>query len=498
MSDRVILKVKNISKAFPGTQALSNVSFDLRKGEVHALVGENGAGKSTMMNIISGVLTADSGEMLLYDKVIKQTTPKEAQEAGIGFVHQELATCTDLTVAENVFMGRLEEFKNKVGLVDYKKLRKRTSEYLELFNSKIDPALKVGILKVADQQIIEIVKSLSLDCKILILDEPTSSLTEAETVTLFNIINDLKSKGISILYISHRMEEIFEICDRVTILRDGHYIDTLNVGETTAEEIVKNMVGRTITNFYPNKSEKIKDAIIEADGLTISDMFENVSFKLNKGEILGFSGLVGAGRTELMRGLCGLYKLESGSVMLHGEKLNIKSYSDAIDNGIVYLTEDRKLQGLFLNLSVKKNISAATIKKVTNRLLISNKRETGFSNEYVQQLGIKVPDVEYKVNNLSGGNQQKVMIAKWLATGPKVFILDEPTRGIDVGAKLEIHNMLRDLANQGIGIIIVSSELPEILGMCDRVIVMHEGRVTGEVTGEEISEERIITLASSL
>lgn len=498
MSDQIVLRVQNICKAFPGTQALSDVSFDLRKGEVHALVGENGAGKSTMMNIISGVLTADSGEILLYDKVIKQTTPKEAQEAGIGFVHQELATCTDLTVAENVFMGRLDKFRNKIGLVDYKKLRRRTSEYLKLFNSKINPAAKVGDLKVADQQIIEIVKSLSLDCKIFILDEPTSSLTEAETNKLFKIINGLKQKGISILYISHRLEEIFKLCDRVTILRDGHYIDTLDVKTTTAEEIVKNMVGRTITSFYPNKSNKIEEAIIEAEGLTISNIFENVSFTLQKGEILGFSGLVGAGRTEVMRGLCGLYKLESGNVILHGKKLNIKSYSDAIDQGIVYLTEDRKLRGLFLNLSVKKNISASTLKKVSNKLLISNRQEVGYSNEYVKKLGIKVPDVEYKVNNLSGGNQQKVMIAKWLAADPKVFILDEPTRGIDVGAKLEIHNMLRDLANQGIGIIIVSSELPEILGMCDRVIVMHEGRVTGEVTDKEISEEKIITLASSL
>lgn len=498
MSDQIVLKVQNISKAFPGTQALSDVSFDLRKGEVHALVGENGAGKSTMMNIISGVLTANSGDMLLYDKVIKQTTPREAQEAGIGFVHQELATCTDLSVAENVFMGRLDQFKNKLGLVDYKRLRAKTSEYLGLFDSKIDPASKVGSLKVADQQIIEIVKSLSLNCKILILDEPTSSLTEAETATLFKIINDLKSKGISVLYISHRMEEIFEICDRVTILRDGYYIDTLDVKDTTAEEIVKNMVGRTITNFYPKKSESIGGEIIEAQGLTIPGMFEDVSFTLKKGEILGFSGLVGAGRTELMRGLCGLYKLESGEVSLYGDKISIKSYSDAIDKGIVYLTEDRKLQGLFLNLSVKKNVSAATLKKVTDKLLINNKKEIQFSDEYVEKLGIKVPGVEYKVSNLSGGNQQKVMIAKWLATNPKVFILDEPTRGIDVGAKLEIHSMLRDLANQGIGVIIVSSELPEILGMCDRVIVMHEGRVTGEVRDEKISEEKIITLASSI
>ena len=498
MNEDVLLKVKDINKSFPGTKALTDVSFNLIKGEIHALVGENGAGKSTMMNIISGILSADSGTITLYNKEVKYNSPKEAQEAGIGFVHQELAICVDLTVAENVFMGRLDKFKNKIGLVDYKKLNKSTYNYIKLFDSKISPTDKVGNLKVADQQVIEIIKSLSLECKIVIFDEPTSSLTKTETETLFKIINELKNKRISILYISHRLEEIFKLCDRVTILRDGHLVDTVRVVETNKEEVVKCMVGRKINKFYPKKSDNIGDVILEGKNLTLAGMFEKVSFKLKKGEILGFSGLVGAGRTELMCALCGIYKLGSGEIKLNGQTIRVNNYLEAIKKGIVYLTEDRKKQGLFVNLSVKKNISVAKLKKVTNRLFINDKKESQFAEKYVDILKIKLSDVEQKVNSLSGGNQQKVMIAKWLFTKPKIFILDEPTRGIDVGAKLEIHNMLRELSNQGIGIIIISSELQEILGMSDRVVVMNAGKIIGEVTKLDINEEKIIMMASSL
>ncbi len=498
MSEVYALRAKDINKQFPGTKALSDVCFDLREGEIMALVGENGAGKSTLCNIFGGILQMDSGEIELFGESVSHFTPRDALNAGIGFVHQELSNCLNLTVAENVFIGRLKGFHNKLGMVDYKRLNRETAILLKKFNSKVQPEQKMGELKVADQQVVEIVKSLSINCKILILDEPTSSLTETEIETFFKLINDLKQRGISIIYISHRMEEIFELSDKVTILRDGHFIDTLNISETTAGEVVGKMVGRVISKFYPPKSEFIGDVILEAKNLTIKDLFDDVSFTLKKGEILGFAGLIGAGRTEAICGMCGLRKLDSGEVIMNGEKLKIRSYSDAIKKGIAYLTEDRKIQGLFLRMKLKQNICATNLKKITKGLLINNKKESKYAVEYVDKLDIKTSSVENQVNYLSGGNQQKVMFAKWLYTQPKVFALDEPTRGIDVGAKSEIHNMLRDLCDQGKGIIVISSELPEIIGLCDRVIVMHEGKVVGEVTSDEINEHKLVRMASAI
>lgn len=498
MSEVYALRAKEITKRFPGTKALTNVSFDLRQGEIMALVGENGAGKSTLCNIIGGVLQMNSGELELFGKTMTNFTPRDALNAGIGFVHQELTNCLNLTVAENVFIGRLNKFHNKLGLVDYKKLNKETAELLIKFNSKVKPEQKIRELKIADQQVVEIVKSFSINCKILILDEPTSALTKLEIIALFKLIKELKQSGLSIIYISHRMDEIFELSDKVTILRDGFLIDTLNTDETTAEEIVGKMVGRTITNYYPPKSENIENVILEAKNLTIKGHFEDVSFKLKKGEILGITGLVGAGRTEVLCGMCGLRKLDSGEVIMGGEKLKISNYSDAIKKGISYLTEDRKKQGLFLRMSLKQNISATNLKNITRGLLINNNKESKTAEEYVNKLGIKASSVEDKVNFLSGGNQQKVMFAKWLYTTPKVFALDEPTRGIDVGAKSEIHNMLRDLCNEGMGIIVISSELPEIIGLCDRAIVMHEGKVVGEATKDDLNEQTLITMASAI
>jgi ribose transport system ATP-binding protein len=498
LQEEIVLKVKDINKQFPGTKALTNMSFDLRRGEALGLVGENGAGKSTLMNIISGVLQADSGLIELFGKEIRPISPKDAQNAGIGFVHQELTNCTHLSVAENVFMGRLDIFRNRIGFINYKKLNAETQRYLDMFKSRIKPEQKMRELKVADQQIIEIIKSLSLDCKILIFDEPTSSLTEVETETLFRLIKELKAQGISILYISHRMVEVFKLCERITVIRDGFFVDTLDTDKTNFEEIVNKMVGRIITNFYPPKSERVGDVIFEVKGLTYKGLFKDVSFNLREGEILGLSGLVGAGRTEVACSICGIFKLDEGEIYLKNKKVRINTFSEAIRNGITYLTEDRKLQGLFLQMSIKKNITATNLKKVTTGLAINDKLESQYAAEFTKKLNIKIANVEQKVNSLSGGNQQKVMIAKWLYTNPKVLIMDEPTRGIDVGAKSEIHNMLRDLANQGMAIIVISSELPEIIGLCDRVLVMHDGKVTGELSKAELCEERIIALATAI
>lgn len=498
MAEEFVLRVKNVSKQFPGTKALSDVCCDLRAGEIMALVGENGAGKSTLVNIIGGVLPLDSGSIEIFGKEMCNYSPRDARELGIGFVHQELSNCLHLSVAENVFMGRLEQFHNKIGLMDYPRLYKATAGYLQMFDSKIRPEQKMRELKIADQQIVEIIKSISINCKILIFDEPTSSLTESETEKLFKMIRDLKSRGISILYISHHMEEVFSLSDRVTVLRDGCFIDTVVTAQTTPEEIVNKMVGRVISCLYPEKSKHVGDLILEARNLTVKGLFEDVSFQLRRGEILGFAGLVGAGRTEVACGLCGLYKLDQGEIFLEGKKIKINNFSSAIHHGITYLTEDRKQHGLFLKMKLKHNISSTNLRNITKGVLISNEKETVLAQKYIKKLNIKAKDVEQRVNNLSGGNQQKVMIAKWLYTEPKVFILDEPTRGIDVGAKSEIHNMLRTLCDEGKGVIIISSELPEIIGLCDRVVVMHEGRVIGESQGIDINEAKLIKMATAI
>ena len=497
MSDkRVVLEVAGITKRFPGTLALNGVSLSVNAGEVHAIVGENGAGKSTLMNIISGVLHADEGKIVLDGKEVHFNSPRDAQDAGIGFVHQELSLCSHISVAENIFIGRLPV--NGSNLIRTSLLHRKTQELLTLFNMRMSPLEKVRNLNVAEQQVIEIIKALSLNCRLLILDEPTSSLTESETKVLFKIIRDIKGKGIGVLYISHKMSEIFEICDRITVLRDGCYIDTIDVGDPECEPryIINKMVGRNIENFYPEKLTREGKELLRVENLTRKGLFENVSFKLRAGEILGFSGLVGAGRTEVARAICGIDRKDGGKVYMEGKEIAINSYNDAIKNGIAYVTEDRKAEGLFLKMSVKENIVAGKLKNVKNRLIINSKREEEISKAYVRKLNVKLLSLSQKVGALSGGNQQKIVIAKWLAITPKILILDEPTRGIDVGAKSEIHKLLRELCLQGIGIIIISSELPEIIGMCDRVIVMHEGTIKGEVTGREINEKDIITLAS--
>jgi len=474
---------------------LDKVHLEVYPGEALGLVGENGAGKSTLMNVISGVLTADKGKITLMGKEVVFRSPTDSQHAGIGFVHQELFVCPHMSVSENVFMGRTPT--NKFGLIKRKECYANTKKYLDLFGVKFSPNAKVGELSTAEQQIVEIARALSLNCKLIIFDEPTSSLTESEAEKLFGIIHDLKAKGISILYISHRLPEIFELCERCTILKDGRYVDTLDVKSTTSNQIIQKMVGRDIEHLYPEKSKKVGDTVLQVRNFNKAGVFRDINFDVKKDEVLGFYGLVGAGRTELWRAICSIDPYDCGKLFIDGKELKFKTYKDAMNAGFAYLTEDRKLQGLFLEMQINQNISAADLKNVQTGLRIDKHKENRLCQHYVEKLNIKVGAITDKVASLSGGNQQKVMIGKWLATGAKIFIMDEPTRGIDVGAKSEIHNMLRELSKSGVNVIIISSELPEVIGMADRVIVMHEGAITGELQGKELSEETIVTYASA-
>jgi len=489
-----LLEVRGISKAFPGTVALDGVDLSIARGEVHALVGENGAGKSTLMNVIAGVLPFDDGRISFDGKEVRFRNPCEAQRAGIGFVHQELSLCPHLSVAENVYIGRLPH--TPAGTIDFAQLSRDCGALLAPFRSSAQSRQRVADLTAADQQIVEIAKALSLDCRLLILDEPTSSLTENETAALFDLIRDLRKRGISILYISHRLAEIFRLCDRISVLRDGRSIGTIAVDTADHDTVIKMMVGRTLGNLYPAKNPEKGRELLRVDALSSEGIFSDISFSLFKGEILGFSGLVGSGRSEVMRALCAIDRSSSGAVYLKGNRVTFRNYYNAISQGLAYLTEDRKSQGLFQNLSISSNATAACLRLICRYLLIRPEREKSLVRDYVGRLNIKLSTVRDPISSLSGGNQQKVLIARWLAVGPKILIMDEPTRGIDVGAKAEIHRLLRELAGQGIGIIVVSSELPEIIGLCDRVIVMHEGTIAGVVQDHEVDEEAIMRYAS--
>lgn len=476
-------------------KALAGVDFELLKGEVHAIAGENGAGKSTMMNIIDGILQPDAGEILLDGKRVSIPSPAVAQQMGIGFVHQEIALCPDVSVAENIFMAATNA--SRAFLMDYRALHQKARDVLKQLTD-IDPATKVGDLPISKQQLVEIAKALTLDCRILILDEPTAALTEAEARVLFGIMRQLTAKGISIIYISHRMVEIFENCDRVTVLRDGQYVCTHNTAEIDANVIVNAMVGRVIDNLYPAKQEvRSEKVILDVRGLTEATRFRDVSFQLLKGEILGIAGLIGAGRSEIAKGICKLEGDVTGEVWLGGEKLSIRSYQDSIARGMVYLSEDRKGDGVFLDLPIASNVSALDLGQVANALgLINSVAETAQADRLGRVLNLKCGSLSDPVSSLSGGNQQKVALAKMLSVNPRLIFLDEPTRGVDVGAKAEIHRILRGLANEGVGIVVISSELPELIGLCDRVLVVREGEISGEVSGETLTEENMMHLAS--
>ncbi|HEY9011020.1 MAG TPA: sugar ABC transporter ATP-binding protein [Devosia sp.] len=497
MPDDIVLKITNVSKSFGAIQALRGVDFELRRGEVHAIAGENGAGKSTLMNIIDGILKPDSGEIVLNGRQVEITSPAKAQKLGIGFVHQEIALCPDVTVAENVLMAQINTSRQP--FMNYAAIEARARAALTQL-SPIDPTALVKTLSISSQQLVEIAKALTLDCQILILDEPTAALTEREGRVLFGIMRKLAARGISIIYISHRMVEIFENCDRVSVFRDGRRTMTAEVASVTPDDIVNAMVGRVIGKLYPlkqSKDERPGGVVLDVRGLTDGHRVRDVSFTLRKGEILGIAGLIGAGRSEIVKSVCGLHRVTAGDVSLNGKPVAFRTYRESIDNGIVYLSEDRKGEGVFLDLSIASNVSALDLKQVSTAWgTVDAGREKEQATRLGDQLALKRGSIDQPVSALSGGNQQKVAIAKMLSINPRVIFLDEPTRGVDVGAKSEIHRILRDLARSGVGIAVVSSELPELIGLCDRVLVVREGEISGEVEGEAVTEENIIRLAS--
>jgi ribose transport system ATP-binding protein len=496
MSDEIVLRIRGLSKSFGPVKALTDVDFDLRRGEIHALAGENGAGKSTLMNIVDGIIRPDSGEILIDGRRVTLSSPAQAQALGIGFVHQEIALCPDISVAENMMMAATA--KDPALFMDYRAIRLKAEAAMGQL-TPIPVGAIVGTLPISQQQLVEIGKALTLDCRILILDEPTASLSERETVALFAIMQRLKRQGISIIYISHRMAEIFGNCDRVTVLRDGRYVGTEDVASTTPDRLVVRMVGRELGTLFPPKMAGPPGPdVLTVNGLS-GDRFTDVSFRVRRGEILGMAGLVGAGRSEIVKAACGLYPRSAGKLSLLGEDFPVGSYHDAVDKGVVYLSENRKREGVFLDLSIAANISALDVGRVATRFgLLDRRKEDSIASELARRVRLKIGRLSNPVSTLSGGNQQKVAIAKMLSVSPRLIFLDEPTRGVDVGAKSEIHRILRGLAEEGVGIVAISSEFPELIGLCDRVVVVHEGRIAGEVAGEALTEENLIRLASGI
>jgi ABC-type sugar transport system ATPase subunit len=496
----MLLELKQIDKYFPGVHALDHVDFSLESGEVHALVGENGAGKSTLIKILGGVYRADSGEICLNGKKFEILKPADSIKQGINIIYQELNLVPTVDVAENIFLG-IEPKLKKTIFVDKKTMHISTKKILKSLGKEfINTRTPVRDLPVSQQQTVEIAKAIHKDAKILILDEPTAVLTEEETEVLFSIIKSLKNKNIGIIYISHRLEEIFRICDRVTVLRDGKKIITENLKETALNKnaLIKYMVGRELGDLYETESahSPTKETVLSISSLYKKNQFSNVSFSLKRGEILGFFGLIGSGRTEIMSTIFGLSKADSGNVELFGKKVKINSPRTAIRNGIAFVPEDRKRQGIIAKMSLRDNVSITILKNLFPFGIISEKVKAGICDEYIKKLDIMPKSQTRLLQFFSGGNQQKVVLAKWLVSKPKILIMDEPTRGIDVGAKKEIYHIIRDLAESGISIIFISSEIEEIIGICDRVIVLHEGIITGELNREKADQESILRLAS--
>ncbi|MFW5736213.1 MAG: sugar ABC transporter ATP-binding protein [Halanaerobium sp.] len=500
-----ILEMKNIIKDFPGVRALDHVNFTLEKGEILALVGENGAGKSTLMKVLSGVWPYPNyeGDIYLDDELVRFENTREAEEAGIGIIHQELNLLPDLSVAENIFLDR--QPLNKFGGIKWEELFNEAEKVLARLNMDIEPRTELGDLTVGKQQMVEIAKALSLNTRILVFDEPTSALTESEIKELFTVINELRASGVSIIYISHKMKEIEELADSVVVLRDGATIgDKIDIDEVTLDEIINRIVGRDIEDLFPTKDFERTEKTLEVKNISVPDPFnpdknlvDNVSFAAYKGEILGISGLMGAGRTELVNAIFGVYgKKREGEIFLHGKKLDIKSPADAIDNGIALVTEDRKELGLLLDKDLVMNMTLPSIKKFSTPLAVDDHAERVVAENFVDELNIKTPSLDVFVKKLSGGNQQKVVIGKWLITDSDVLILDEPTRGIDVGAKTEVYRLMNQLVEDGVTVIMISSELPEIMGMSDRIIVMSEGRKTAELEKSEADQETIMKYAT--
>jgi len=495
MSD-LLVSMEGIDKSFPGVHALNECKFELRKGEVHALVGENGAGKSTLMKVLAGVYTKDAGKILYKGAEVDIPNPRAAQHLGISLIHQELNLMNHLTVAQNIFIGREPRRRPRIFL-DERRINDQAKGLLEMLHLDMDPRTKVADLTVAKQQMVEIAKALSFNSEVLIMDEPTAALTDKEIEDLFRIIRQLREKGVGVVHISHRLEELKQISDRITVMRDGRYVGTTATKEASIDDIIRMMVGRTIFGATPELPEKpSEEVVLEARHLNRGRVIRDVSFNLKRGEILGFAGLVGAGRTEVARALFGADPLDSGEIYMKGERVHIKTPADAVRHGIAYLSEDRKRYGLTLGMDVETNIVLAAYKKFLGYLGWVNTAKTGErADHYVKALNIRTPGLQQKAKNLSGGNQQKVVIGKWLTADTNILIFDEPTRGIDVGAKSEIYRLLNDLAKQGKSIIMISSELPEVLRMSHRIVVMCEGRITGELASGT-DQEGIMKLAT--
>lgn len=492
--NEVIVSMQGISKSFPGVKALDNVRFELRSGEVMALLGENGAGKSTLMKILSGVYTGDAGTIEIFGKSYGDLTPKQAQAVGVAIIHQELNMCRHLTVAENMFLGR-EIYKGF--MLDNAAMEREAARVLGELKIDISPRQVVGDLPVSKQQMVEIAKALSTNARVLIMDEPTSALTSKEIDDLFRIIRQLRANGCGIVYISHRLEELAHIVDRVTIMRDGQYITSMNFQDVTLDEIIAHMVGREIKEKFPRVECEKGKKVFEVKHLNAGRMVRDVSFELYEGEIVGFAGLMGAGRTETTRAIFGVDPKESGEILLDGKPVSIRSPQDAIQAGIVLAPEDRKKDGLCTKLSIRHNIALPNLDLLCNRLgVVSTTKEDAMCDQAVDNLKIKTPNVDVDAGNLSGGNQQKVVVGKWLARNSRVVMFDEPTRGIDVAAKVEIYNLMNQLKQQGIAVMFVSSEMPEVMGIADRIIVMCDGRITGELSARETTQNEILTYAT--
>lgn len=488
------IEMRGINKSFGSNQVLKDAGFLLKDGEVHALMGENGAGKSTLMKILTGVYTKDSGTILVDGQEVNYKNPQEAEKAGIVFIYQEINSLFDLTVEENLFMGK--EITKGFGICDKKAMRAKAQEVMDRLGVHIPIDATMADLSVGQQQMVEICKALMVDAKVLIMDEPTAALTESETKVLFEVMRSLTAKGVSIVYISHRMEEIFEMCERITILRDGQYVDTKYIKDIDMDDVVQMMIGREIGERYPHRDVKIGDEVIRVEGLSSGKKFHDVSFSVKGGEVLGVAGLMGAGRTEIMQAIFGNLPTDGGKIFIEGKEVTIKNPRQAIANGIGFITEDRKTEGLLLEKSIAENIEIANLGKVSGSGVLNPKKQAELVKKGIEEFRIKCFGPDHECNNLSGGNQQKVVLAKWIYTDPKILILDEPTRGVDIGAKKEIYNVINDMAAKGVAVIMVSSELPEVLGMSDRIMVVHEGKVTGIINGADADQAKVMTLAT--
>ena len=490
----ILLEMNGIHKSFPGVHALDDVHLDLRAGEVHALLGENGAGKSTLIKVLGGIYSKDEGEIIINGEKVEINNVKDAEKYGISIIHQEIVLVPEMSISDNIFLGKEEGSPVHISRAA---MEKKTQELLDSFNMNLRATQMVSSLNIAQQQMVEIIRSTFSKAKIIVMDEPTSSLSDKEVDALFDTIRDLKAQGIGIIYISHRMSELDQIADRVSVYRDGKYIATRNVKETTVDELIELMVGRQVGNYYNRTYNDCTETVLEVKGLT-NKKVKNVSFELKKGEILGFAGLVGAGRTETMRAIFGMDPKDSGEILIEGKPVQINSSKDALEVGIGLVPESRREEGIFPDQSIKFNETIKVLKEFIHNMRVDSKKETEIADKYMKDLSVRAPSLATLVGNLSGGNQQKVVIASWLATKPKILIMDEPTRGIDVGAKAEIYTIMNDLVKNGVSIIMVSSELPEVIGMSDRVVVMRSGEISAILSREEADQVTIMKNAVNI